>query len=92
MRGNFLLGIHCAQIKGRLTPIIERRESQATGEASYKPSEQFYVRPDTGMAVVIPAWKLSEILHSETLETQRKKEDEDRERRVSNSPIRLESA
>jgi len=71
----FLLGVDCAHLRN--CEWIEEYD-QKTGES--KPTD-FYVATDTGMAVVIPAWKLNELLqHCEEAEMKRRADTEPRGR------------
>lgn len=65
-KGPFLLGVDFCHIHRKAT-VRERNEA--------KSQEGWFIKENTGMAGVIPAWKIAEILNGEELETMRREDD-----------------
>jgi hypothetical protein len=57
-----------------------------------KVEDKLYVEENTGMAGVIPAWKIAEVLNIEELKIVRDKEDGEITERKSKSGVSLDSA
>lgn len=79
----FLLGVDWCHLTSR--EIVREREDG-------NPVEQgWYVKSSTGMAGVIPAWRLADILKLEELDMRRRKCEEANRREVNRSDIVLDS-
>ena len=76
-KGPYLLGIDWCHIQ-RKAWILSREGRRI--------DDGWYVEENTGMAGVIPAWKIAEVLKSEELVMQRKADDEEITRLKRNSP------
>jgi hypothetical protein len=67
-----LLGIHCGQfwdpVKAYKSPPIEERDGDPIHEG-----DQLYIQ--SGMTIVVPAWRISELLALETFKMAREKRD-----------------
>jgi hypothetical protein len=82
-KGPYLLGIDWCHIP-RKAPIRSRDGLPI--------EEGWYVEENTGMAGVIPAWKIRDILDDEELKMQRKSADDHLTEKKKSSPISLDSA
>jgi hypothetical protein len=71
--GPWLLGVDWGHL-----PIW--RDLVHKGDKETKHPEAWGINSNSGMAGIIPAWKLSQLLHSEDLELQRKQLDENQKR------------
>lgn len=76
----FLLGVDWCHLSKR-DPVLEDDK-----KTRVQPSK--WVRQNTGMAGVIPAWKIAELLNdSEVLELRRKAADEPEQQRGTRTPV-----
>lgn len=82
-KGPYLLGIDWCHIPRR-APVRNASGSPVDGD--------WYVEENTGMAGVIPAWKIMEVLNCEELVMQRKEADSKMTRKKAASPVSLDSA
>jgi|ERR1017187_540675 hypothetical protein len=80
-KGPYLLGIDWCHIHRRA--MVFNRDGKEI-------QEKWYVEENTGMAGVVPAWKIAEVLNCEELMTSRKKEAEEFKARASG--VSLDSA
>jgi hypothetical protein len=72
-------------------PIYEKIQSPQPGEPQFIRSETHYVRVNTGMAAMIPAWKLQELLNVEALVRMRTERDATLARQRERLPPQLDS-
>jgi hypothetical protein len=82
-KGPFLLGIDFCHIP---------RKAYVLDVGGKKVDEKWYVEENTGMAGVIPAWKIAEVLNLEELKAMRKKEDQAITERKTTSAVSLDYA
>jgi hypothetical protein len=82
-KGPYLLGIDWCHIP-RKAPIRSRDGRPI--------DDGWYVQENTGMAGVIPAWKIADILNGEELTIQRQKQDEEMTKQKSNAASALDFA
>jgi len=82
-KGPYLLGIDWCHIPRR-TPVRNAAGEPVDGD--------WHVEENTGMAGVIPAWKISEVLNCEEFRMQRKEADNEMTRRKAASKVSLDSA
>lgn len=82
-KGPFLLGVDFCHIHRKATV------REANGD---KAQEGWFVKENTGMAGVIPAWKITEALNQEELETTRKEEDRKLTEKIKKSGASLDTA
>ena len=82
-KGPYLLGIDWCHIP-RKASILNRDGKRI--------DEGWYVEENTGMAGVIPAWKIAEILDSEELKMQRKVTDDEVTKKKQSSIVSLDYA
>ena len=80
-KGPYLLGIDWCHISRR-AKILNRDRKPI--------DEGWYVEENTGMAGVVPAWKIAEILNSEEFKMQRQKEDQEITRKKTTSAVSLD--
>jgi hypothetical protein len=79
-----LLGIHCGQFWDTLkVRAVKRTESEAIGDTI---KEGDKLRIESAMTIVVPAWRISQLLDLEVFEISRKKQDERRERESDRRP------
>jgi len=82
-KGPYLLGIDWCHLQSR----------ESVRETSGKPVDGgWFVEQNSGMAGVIPAWKILDILNSEELVAMRRKEDEKITQKKAESPVSLDYA
>lgn len=82
MRGPFLLGVDWCHLFGK-----EYIRDPATGDPI--PNGP-YVRSNTGIAAVVPAWYLAELLNSKNIKDQRAEEDEILRQKIESLSIELD--
>jgi hypothetical protein len=82
-KGPFLLGIDFCHI---------RRKANVLTPDGKKVEDKLYVEENTGMAGVIPAWKIAEVLNLEELRAMRDKEDHEITERKNKSRASLDTA
>jgi len=82
-KGPFLLGIDFCHIP---------RKAHVLDADGNKLDEKWYVEENTGMAGVIPAWKITEVLDLEELKSMRDKEDHVITERKNKSAVALDFA
>jgi len=76
MSMHLLLGVDWGQLLGRPEPVLTREPDLGTGEWKYKPTNQFFTRYPTGMAKVVPAWRLLGLLNMDKFKMQREGQDQ----------------
>jgi hypothetical protein len=89
-KGRFwgLLGIHCGQFWDTVEVRTARRKTEASGDP-IKEGDKLLIQ--SGMTIVIPAWRIKQLLDLEVFEVARKKRDAELEERALRRP-RPESA
>jgi hypothetical protein len=83
-----LLGIHCGQFWDTVEVRTARRKTEASGDP-IKEGDKLLIQ--SGMTIVIPAWRIKQLLDLEVFEVARKKRDAELEERALRRP-RPESA
>jgi hypothetical protein len=84
VNGPWLLGVDWGHMDDWYPVKLEDRRT--------KHKDAIGVTHNTGMAYVVPAWKLSDLLHSEELKMQRKKIVDQHENEIANSGVVLDAA
>ena len=93
-KGPYLLGIDWCHLQSKADVVISEDEN---GRDEKHP-DRWFVRQNSGMAGVIPAWKIAEVLYCEDFVKTRKKEAEriaeevEREKRRSSGGVSLDVA
>ena len=82
-KGPYLLGIDFCHIN-RKTVVLDRDGN--------KTEDALYIQENTGMAGVIPAWKIADVLNGEELLAMRQKQDEELTKHIERSSASLDSA
>jgi hypothetical protein len=85
-----LLGIDMGHITDQ-RPVLSKAETGAQNK-QVPANEDWFVETNTGMSLVVPAWKIYETLHVEELVESRKEVLAELERQKNNSPVAFDVA
>lgn len=72
--GPLLLGVDCAHFS-TWKPVCSGSDDKTTGKVTYDPMGNLFVDTNSGIAAVVPAWRLRALLDREVFMKQRKDDD-----------------